>query len=166
MERSNLVNALTGTLAACSLSSASDLLEVVVDQTDGHGALADRRGHPFDRTAAHVAGGEHAGLAGLKRQRLAARLPRLASRIRTRGVGAGADEAVVVEGELVGQPPGVWLHTNEDEHRPGGEGAPFPGPVVLDHQRLEGVVAAQLADLGVTQYLDVAEAPDAVDQVA
>jgi hypothetical protein len=33
-------------------------VEVVVDQADGHGALADGRGHPFDRTAAHVAGGE------------------------------------------------------------------------------------------------------------
>ena len=45
-------------MLASSLSRAADLVEVVVDQADGHGALADGRGHPFDRTAAHVAGGE------------------------------------------------------------------------------------------------------------
>jgi hypothetical protein len=43
-------------------------LEVAVDQGDGGGAFADRRGHPFDRSLAHVAGGEHSGQAGFQRQ--------------------------------------------------------------------------------------------------
>ena len=55
-----------------SLFRASDLVEVLVDEADGHGALADGGGHPLDRPAAHVADGEHAGLAGLQQQRPAA----------------------------------------------------------------------------------------------
>jgi hypothetical protein len=78
MERSNQVRAIIGMPGSSSLFRASDLVEVVVDEADGHGALADGRGHPFDRAAAHVAGGEHASAAGLQRQRPAARLPRLA----------------------------------------------------------------------------------------
>ena len=94
-------------LAASSSFRASDLVEVVVDEADGHGALPYGRGHPFDRTAAHVAGGEHSGAAGLESQRSAVRLLWPAGAVRAGGVGAGEDEAVVVEGELVGQPPGM-----------------------------------------------------------
>jgi len=43
-------------------------LEVAVDQGDGGGAFADRRGDPFDRSLAHVTGGEHPGQAGFERQ--------------------------------------------------------------------------------------------------
>jgi hypothetical protein len=73
-ERSHLVTAIIGMLAASSSFRASDLVEVVVDEADGHGALPYGRGHPFDGTAAHVAGGEHSGAAGLESQRSAVRL--------------------------------------------------------------------------------------------
>jgi hypothetical protein len=43
-------------------------LEMAVDQGDGGGAFADRRGDPFHGSLAHVTGGEHPGQAGFKRQ--------------------------------------------------------------------------------------------------
>src|SRR5215472_7699133 len=43
--------------------------QVAVDKGNGGRAFADRRSDPFDRSAAHVTGGEHPGQAGLQRQR-------------------------------------------------------------------------------------------------
>ena len=41
-----------------------------MDELDRHRALADGRGDALDRAGAHVAGGEHAGPAGLQQERL------------------------------------------------------------------------------------------------
>src|SRR6478735_1243651 len=59
-----------GTLLAegALMSVATDFGESLMDQRHGHGALADRRRAPFDRPAAHVAGGEQPGLVGFEGQ--------------------------------------------------------------------------------------------------
>src|SRR5512134_1116463 len=51
------------------------LLQELVDEGDGHAALADRGGHPLHRAAADVAAGEDAGDAGLEEVRVAALSP-------------------------------------------------------------------------------------------
>jgi hypothetical protein len=49
--------------------------QVLVDERDGHRALADRARHALDRARAHVAGHEHAGHARLEQVRVALERP-------------------------------------------------------------------------------------------
>jgi hypothetical protein len=100
--------------------------------------------------AANVAGGEHARAAGLERQRPATVDPGGAIP-GAGGVGAGEDEALLVQGELVPQPARVGLHADEHEHGPRIQDAPLPGPVVPDHDRLQRGVPEQLPDLGLSR---------------
>jgi hypothetical protein len=91
----------------------------------GHGALADCRGDQPDRTLPHVTGREHAGPAGLQRQRRATVGPR-ASPLALRNVSPGEDEGSVVERELVASRRAWGLHANEHEHRARVQRALFP----------------------------------------
>src|ERR1039457_2863543 len=54
-------------LVAWGASVIFHLREAPVGERYGHRSLADRRGGPLDRAAAHVACGEHAGHVGLQR---------------------------------------------------------------------------------------------------
>jgi hypothetical protein len=49
--------------AACA--SLDQVLQVLMNEANGHRALPGRAGHPLDRTVAHVADREHARQAGL-----------------------------------------------------------------------------------------------------
>ena len=77
-------------------------LEVAVYQGDGGGAFADRRGDPFDRSLAHVTGGEHPGQAGFKRQCRPAGGPVVAGAWRQ--VRAGEDEPPLVACDSLAEP--------------------------------------------------------------
>ena len=55
--------------------SRSSLPQVPVHEGDGHGALADGRGHPLHRVRPDVAGDEDAGEAGLQEARVAVGRP-------------------------------------------------------------------------------------------
>ena len=55
----------------CNVSSAlSHLLQVLMDELDRHAPLADRRGDTLDQARVHVSRREHAGPAGLQKERL------------------------------------------------------------------------------------------------
>ena len=86
-------------------------LQVLVDEGDRHAALADRRRDPLHRAVADVPAGEDPRDAGLEQVRVAAGLPA------TPGgrVGAGEDEAVVVERDLRRQPRRLGIRTDQDE---------------------------------------------------
>src|SRR2546425_11560573 len=77
----------------------------LVNQSDGHRALADSRGDPFDRARMNVADGEDPGATGLEEQRLVAVEFRevLAPKVAT-----GQKKPVVIGRQLTLEPFGVW----------------------------------------------------------
>jgi hypothetical protein len=72
-----------------------------MNELHGARALADRSGDALDRAAAHVADGEHAGMAGLQAQRRAVERPFGRAEVVGGEVGAGLDEAGTVEGQAI-----------------------------------------------------------------
>src|SRR4051812_9560398 len=141
-------------------------LEVFEDEPDGHRSLADRRGHPLDRSAADVTGGEDAGPARLEEVGRAGEVPTLGRGRGQDGRGTGEDETVVVERELIAEPPHVGLGADEDEHGARVEGAALAGGVVLDDDALERAIADDLAHLSPVMDLDAFVSPQLVDQIA
>src|SRR5262249_61524491 len=99
--------------------------QVLVHQGDGGGAFADGGGDPFDRSAAHVPGGEHPGQAGLQWQRPAGGVPAGAAGAGGQ-VGAGADVPPLVAGDGLVEPLGARPGADEDEQGVGGGGAARP----------------------------------------
>src|SRR6266516_336827 len=79
-------------------SVTAHLRQPAVDERHGHLSLAYGRRTAFDRPAAHVPGGEHAGQIGLQRQRLPIQWPAAA---RITGAIAAGDQ---VPGRVGGQP--------------------------------------------------------------
>src|SRR5215470_11924133 len=136
-----------------------------MDQGNGGRAFADRRSDPFDRSAAHVTGGEHPGQAGLQRQRQAAGGPAVAG---ARGqVESGADEPLPVAGDGLAEPFGARLGADENEQSVRGDGAPRPGGGALQYQRFEmaGAVAGAAGDLHPVADVDVRGVADLADEV-
>src|ERR1700744_6071226 len=104
--------------------------EVLVDDADGHRALADGGGDALDRAGAAVADGEDTGEAGLERHRGAAAVDRVGVEVGdvegAAGDGAGVEggdggapagekEAGVVLGQLAAEPLGAGVGADEDE---------------------------------------------------
>src|SRR5438270_12751199 len=113
-------------------------LEAFVHQTDRHGTFARSRGQAPDRAAAHVAGGEDPGAAGLEEERRAAIAFRGGC-----GSRSGQDEAMVVEGDLAVQPAGSGLGADEDEEGAHVQRAAFAGGPLLDDDLLQRVAASE-----------------------
>src|SRR5690349_23540674 len=65
----------TSGFATAGGSVTTHLRQPAVDERHGHRSLANGRRATFDRSAAHVPGGEHAGQIGLQRQRLPVQWP-------------------------------------------------------------------------------------------
>src|SRR5580692_8279663 len=122
---------------------------------DRHRALAYGRGDSFGRAGAHVADREDAGLAGLQQRALGS--------VRT---WPGADESVVIEIDQPAEPAGARGHADEDEQRPGVDGAPRAGPVVGDGNGLQRRLAVQFPDLCAGHDMYVRNPRDPVDEVA
>src|SRR6266851_7852483 len=91
--------------AAPSGEGHPKIFEMLVCEADGHRAFTRGRRHPLDRSASDVPGCEDARPAGLEHKRSAADRPRRA--LRGRDGGAGEDESVVVQCELISQPADV-----------------------------------------------------------
>src|SRR5581483_11319973 len=86
--------------------------EMVVDETDRRGALADCRRDALDRSVAHVARREHARDARLERRGRLAAGPAARAEVAPR-----EDVAAVVAFDVVGSPLRVRLAADEDEQR-------------------------------------------------
>ena len=84
----------------------------LLDERDRHASFVDSRSRPLDRPATHIAAREDAGYAGFQQVRVA--LLRPAARF-GHGI-AGADVAAVVARNCVGQPAGLGIGADEDEH--------------------------------------------------
>jgi hypothetical protein len=96
-----------------------------VDEGDGGRAFADGGSDPFDRSLAHVTGGEHPGQAGFKRQWRPAGGPAVA--IACQQVRAGEDGPPLVARDAFGEPLCPGLGADEDEQGIGGDAAPGSG---------------------------------------
>src|SRR5215831_13558722 len=140
--------------------------EVFADETDGNGALADGRGDPLDRAGSHVAGREYPGQAGLQQVGVPGQLvPGAAPASLLAQIRAGDGEAVTVQLDRLGEPPGVRLGADENQKRRGGQGGPGRGDQVLHDHLLEPASAVKLPDRAVVADLDAGLPGDAVEQV-
>src|SRR4051794_35281181 len=112
-------------------------IQVLVDQADYRGALADGRSAALDRAGADVAGGVDAGDGGFE-QALGA------------DFGTGLDEALLVPGDCLAQPVGAGGGAEEEEEERVGEAA-----AVGEGDGFELAVAAvQLGDFAAVADVD------------
>src|SRR5437762_3377882 len=91
------------------------LLEVLVDEGDGHAAFADGRSDAFYGRGADVAAREDAGNARLEEVRVAVEFPASGGG----RVGACEYVAVAIDGDLRRQPRGLGIRPDEDEQSAG-----------------------------------------------
>src|SRR5258706_13799888 len=86
MAGSRVTTAITITTDYASRTSRA--IQIAMHERHRRGALADGGRHPFDRTVAHIAGGEHARHAGFQIEWIAiqrpAQLPLRAAQVRAR----------------------------------------------------------------------------------
>ena len=132
------------------------LPEELVHELDGHRPLADGRRDSLDRAGSHVAGGEHAGPAGLQQERIPA-------------VGPAAVQPQ-------GRSPSGRIPSRPSRSRPGSQSVRGTAPMKLNSAgvwivrtspvflltsstELEVAVAVHRRDLGVEEHLDVRACP-------
>ena len=137
------------------------VLEVLVNEGDGHAALAHGRGDAFDRTEPDVAAGENARDAGLEEVGVAVEVPPA----RRSHLRPGEDVAVVVERDLGRQPVGLRIGADEDVEPAGAQSFGFAADAIVDVDRLERNVAGRGGHLGVDERADVGARVELVDQV-
>src|SRR5690242_20860047 len=128
--------------------------QVVVDEADGGGALADGGGHPFYRAVPDVAGGEHAGGGGLQQEGRPLQGPVLT------GVGSGEDESPLVAPDRFGEPAGERLRADQDEQAGGRRQFGLAGVAVPQQQLLEAPVATAAGDLAAVADVHVGRGVD------
>jgi hypothetical protein len=139
--------------------------QVLVDRLDRDSARPNRGGDPLDRPVPDVAGREDAGHARLQRQGNASQVPPSAWQPVAREVPAGNDVSLLIALDLLGQPARMWLCTDEDEQRGGGDGLGGRGGVVFEDEALEPPLPAPVNDPGVQANLDVLGGLYLLDQV-
>ena len=89
----------------------TDLLQVLVDKSDGHAALADCGRNAFDRAQAHIAASENAADTRLEQKGIAVVRPPP----RLHHVVTGQNVAAGIARDFGGQPPGIGIGANEYE---------------------------------------------------
>src|ERR1043166_6209139 len=98
----------------------SDGPQVLMNELNRVGALADAGGDTFDGTVANVAGYEDAGNAGFEEPGLAVERPALGHFAVNHEVGTGEDKSFIVASELAGEPISSRRSANKNEERSGG----------------------------------------------
>src|SRR5215467_3267560 len=109
--------------------------QVAVHERDSDRAFPHGGGDSFDRSVAHVTGGEHPGQARLKKQWRAAGGP-AGTRV-VQDVLTGEDETPLVSREVLAEPSGPWLRSDQDEQAVRRNTAPRQGLSVLKHKGLK-----------------------------
>ena len=148
--------------------SLIELLQVAVDEHDGHGALTDGGRHALDRLGPHVAGHEHAGHAGLQVVRRPVERPaaraaarRRAGRARSRTKPRASRAST---GRRASRSRGAPMNTNSQLARRPSPSSPVDG--VAQDELLEVVVAVRRSTTSVRVRTSMlAIAVDLLDQV-
>src|SRR5581483_12136963 len=94
---------------------ASWLRQVLMDQGNGHRALADRGGDALDGRVPDIAGHEHTRHAGFEREGIAIQRPAGWPRAARHEIETGEDEASLVTHNVSADPFGMRLSAYEDE---------------------------------------------------
>src|SRR5713226_1318522 len=138
--------------------------EHLVDELDADRALAHRGGDALDAAGADVADREHAGPAGLEKQRQAREGP---ARGRQGGgieIGPRPHESLLVEGDAVPQPRRVRVGARHEEDVPDVRRRRDPVPVA-PRDSLQPRAALQRNDAGFREQRDVGRLLDTVDEI-
>src|SRR5581483_8386866 len=143
------------------------LAEVLLDELDGHAALADGSGNALHGPRPDVADSEHAGEAGLEEERVrtGGASPTPFGEHRRRDVVTCANEAVPVALHAPGKPVGVRRSPDHDEQIVGADLDALGRRSVLEDKDLEPLVALGCTDLAVGAYRDARFVLDAVEEV-
>src|SRR3954462_354542 len=122
-------------------------------------ALADRATHPFDRSRADIANGEHTWHRGFQRRHL----PTLTL---SRWL-AGDDESAAIKHHAATlEPSGRGIGAREQEQVTDIKRALFTGQTAAPAHALERGIAIQPDHLGVEHQLDIGRGLDPLDQIA
>src|SRR5437762_4726305 len=120
----------------------------LMDERDRDRAFADRRGNPFDVSAADVSDREHAGPARLQEVRQARERPFRRLELLFRQLRAGLDETLFVEHDAPVEPARVRSRTGHREDVPDVVLRDGPGLAVAPAHALEMIFTFVGGDLG------------------
>src|SRR5919112_2264109 len=146
-------------------SGTSDFPQVLVDELDGDGALADGRGAALDRAVAHVSSDEDTWHTRLQQERVPIWSPALGTLPITHQIGSREDKATLVALYDAVQPLCHRRRPDKDKERMGRRGLGLARYRVLRGYPLQVVLALDRDHVGVEEHLDVSSVFDLAYQV-
>src|SRR5215207_10196623 len=146
-------------------SGTSDLPQVLVDELDGDGALADGRGAALDRAVAHVACDEDARHARLQQKRVPIRAPTSWALPIMHKVGSREDEATFVALYDTVEPVCLRRRPDKDVQGVCGEGLRLAGRRILRSYPLQVILTLDVDHVRVEEHLDIVSVLDLAHQV-
>src|SRR5919112_1374593 len=146
-------------------SITSDLPQVLVDELDGDGALADGRGAALDRAVAHVSSDEDTWHARLQQERVPIWPPALGTLPFMHQIRPREDKATLVALYHAVQPLRLRRRPDKDEERMGRRGLGLARQRVLRGYPFQVVLALDRDHAGVEEHLDIRSVFDLAHQV-
>src|SRR5829696_71447 len=146
-------------------SGTSDLPQVLVDELDGDGALADGRGAALDRAVAHVSSDEDTRHARLQQERVPIWPPALGTLPFMHKIRPREDKASLVTLYDAVQPLRLRRSPDKDEERMGRRGLGLARHRVLRGYPLQVLLTLDRDHVGVEEHLDVSSFFDLAHQV-
>src|SRR5829696_1589771 len=143
----------------------SDLPQVLVDELDGDGALADGRGTALDRAVAHVSSDEDTWHARLQQERVPIWPPALGTLPFMHQIRPREDKATLVALYHAVQPLRLRRRPDKDEERMGRRGLGLARQRVLRGYPFQVVLALDRDHAGVEEHLDIRSVFDLAHQV-
>src|SRR5215203_3119751 len=143
----------------------SDLPQVLVDELDGDGALADGRGTALDRPVAHVSSDEDTWHARLQQERVPIWSPALGTFPFMHHIRPREDKATLVALYDAVQPLRLRRRPDKDEERMGRRGLCLARHRVLRGYPLQVLLTLDGDHVGVEEHLDVISVFDLAHQV-
>src|ERR687897_902786 len=146
-------------------SGTSDLPQVLVDELDGDGALADGRGAALDRAVAHVSSDEDTWHARLQQERVPIWPPALGTLPFMHQIRPREDKATLVALYDAVQPLRLRRRPDKDEERMGRRGLGLARHRVLRGYPLQVLLTLDRDHVGVEEHLDARSVFDLAHQV-
>src|SRR5215217_511265 len=143
----------------------SDLPQVLVDELDGDGALADGRGTALDRPVAHVSSDEDTWHARLQQERVPIWSPALGTFPFMHHIRPREDKATLVALYDAVQPLRLRRRPDKDEERMGRRGLCLARHRVLRGYPLQVLLTLDGDHVGVEEHLDARSVFDLAHQV-
>src|SRR5215213_9011253 len=146
-------------------SGTSDLPQVLVDELDGDGALADGGGAALDRAVAHVPSDEDAWHARLQQERVPIWSPALGTLPILHQIRPREDKATLVALNDAVEPPCLRRRPDKDEQGVCREGLRLAGHRILRGYPLQVILTLHGDHACVEKHLDIVSSFDLAHQV-